>query len=66
MKMYNKIMEVFWLIMGVVSFAIAIYHVSTLGLSDAYLYLLIPILPWGMYYLRRSYRKKMENKENNH
>lgn len=56
-------MEYFWLVMGVATVIMALYQTSNHGLQEAYPYLLMPILPLAMFYMRRAFRKKMEKRE---
>ncbi|MBL4625619.1 MAG: hypothetical protein JKY42_10845 [Flavobacteriales bacterium] len=57
----NKIMEMFWLALGTVLVFISGYMIYVSGFEEAYMYLLITAMPFGMFFARRIMRKKMEN-----
>ncbi len=54
----NKIMEMFWLALGVVLVFIFAYMTFQTGFD--WWYLLISGMPFGMFFARRIMRKKLE------
>jgi uncharacterized membrane protein len=66
MKNYNKIMEVFWLVVAIVTFVYAIIQMlkPEIGLNGAIM-LIPPIAAFGMYYLRRRFRVKQQDEKTN-
>ena len=57
----NKIMEMFWLALGTVLALTSGYMIYVTGFEEAYMYLIVTAMPFGMYFARRIMRKKMEN-----
>ena len=61
MKNYTKIMEGFWLLVGIVTLLIAGKMVYQQGIGEETLmFMFPPIIAFGMWYVRRRYRKKVE------
>jgi hypothetical protein len=52
------ILEVFWLIAGVLSLAAGIHKTIHQGLKESWLFFLISVIGFSMYFIRRNLRKK--------
>jgi hypothetical protein len=55
------ILEIFWLIVGILSFAAGVYETTRNGLKGSWMFFLISAVGLGMYFMRRNLRKKMAN-----
>ena len=60
MKRHNRIMEIFWLVVAVVTFFFSVYRVTKVGFREGYVFLLMPAVAGVLYGMRRRIRKKME------
>jgi cell division protein FtsW (lipid II flippase) len=60
MKTYNKIMEAFWLAMGVVLTVVVIYMMVTGGTDKNLVYFVFPGICFMMFFARRFMRRRME------
>ena len=61
MNQLNKFLEKFWLAVGIVAAAVAVYMILTEGLTEATYYLLFAAGIAGlMFGFRRGVRKRME------
>ena len=57
MKNYTKIMEIFWLIVGIATTIYAIKLIIQTGVNEqSLIYFLPPIVSFIMWYLRRRFR----------
>lgn len=63
MKTLNKVMEMFWLALGVVILCISSYMLYISDFHDFYMYAIITALPFAMFFARRFMRKRMEKHE---
>jgi hypothetical protein len=52
------ILEIFWLIVGILGFVAGIYETSRHGLKESWMFFLISAVGLGMYFMRRNLRKK--------
>jgi hypothetical protein len=63
MKNYTKIMEGFWLLVAIVTSLIAFKMIWQDGLIEGtIMFFFPPVISFGMWYVRRRYRKKVEDK----
>lgn len=60
MKVYNKIMETFWLAMSIVLILVVIYMIIVDGWTKNGIYLVFPIISFTMWIARRFMRRRME------
>lgn len=60
MRLYNKIMEFFWLAAGSVIFLITTYMSITDGLAKWGFYYLFVAIAFGMYFFKRWMTKRMD------
>jgi hypothetical protein len=63
--MNNKavhILEIFWLIIAVLSLVAGIHQTFNEGISRSWLFMVIALISFGMYSLRRNLRKKTQDK----
>ncbi len=61
MKKYNRIMEIFWLVVAVITFFFSVYRLTKVGLSEGYMFLFMPVIAGILFGLRRRMRKKMDD-----
>ena len=59
----SKIMELFWLLLGIVSLIAVLYLVVTQGFSEFKLWFLFPVVAFAMYFFRRFMSRKMKELE---
>jgi hypothetical protein len=52
------ILEIFWLIVGILGFAAGIYETTRNGLKESWMFFLISAVGLGMYFMRRNLRKR--------
>ena len=55
-----KMMEVFWFLVALAGAVYACYQIHTIGLSEGYVFLLVPFVAGIMFILRRLRRKSIE------
>ena len=65
MRIYNRIMEVFWLAATVCVIAWAVYFISEVGFSnletfEQVLCIVMPIIAFLLWSMRRNFRKRMQ------
>lgn len=60
MKRHNRIMEIFWLVVAVVTFFFSVYRVTKVGFGEGYVFLFMPVVAGVLFGMRRRIRKKME------
>lgn len=60
MKTYNKIMELFWLSVGVIATLFVTIMGIKEGFSNWYFYYIIGGMSLGTYFMRRTMRMRME------
>ncbi len=63
MKKYNKIMEIFWLIIAIATAIFAGYLLKTGRTEESLAPFFLPFVAGGLYALRRWHRKKLEAHE---
>jgi len=59
-KKSAHILEIFWLIVAILSLGTGIHQTFHEGISRSWLFLLISLISFGMYSLRRNFRKKKD------
>ena len=52
------ILEIFWLIVGILGLAAGIHQTLRQGLKESWLFFLISVTGFTMFYMRRNLRKK--------
>jgi hypothetical protein len=52
------ILEIFWLIVGVLALGAGIHQTFRQGLKESWLFFLISAIGFGMFFMRRNIRKK--------
>lgn len=57
-KTVSFILEIFWLIVGVLAIATGIHQTLKQGLKESWLFFLISVVGFTMYFMRRNLRKK--------
>jgi len=64
-KLYKmiRILEVTWLIIGVIAILIGVYETYTKGIGEGYLFFIFTLIAGLMYMLRRNRRIKMERED---
>lgn len=61
MEKMNRFLEIFWLLLGIISSIMAIYLVMIDGLEKNSKYMLmLPLLAFAMWIMRRSLRLRLE------
>ena len=65
MKIYNRIMEVFWLAAAVFTLGLAIYLINEVGFSEGAIYLAMPVVSVILWYMRRNFRRRLQQQEQN-
>ena len=65
MRIYNRVMEMFWLAAAVFTLGVAIYLINDVGFSEGAIYLTMPVVSVILWYLRRNFRKRMKQQEQN-
>lgn len=60
MSSFNKAMELFWLVLAIVSAGLAAYLIATQGWEEGSLYLIFPAIAGFAFGVRRMMRKRME------
>lgn len=63
MKNYNRIMEMVWLAISIITFIIVCYFVITDGFRASVQYFVFPGLAAVMYAVRLAFRKRMEKNQ---
>lgn len=63
MRIYNRLMEVFWLAAAVFTAIVAIYLINNVGFSEGGVWLAMPVVSIVMWYLRRKFRKRMQQQQ---
>ena len=63
MKSYNRIMEFFWLFIGITSLCFGVYMSLDLGFSETWFFYLFSVMALVLSLLRRTVRKKTEREE---
>jgi hypothetical protein len=58
-KRTNHILEIFWLIVAILSLIAGIHQTFTEGFGKSWLFFLIAVVGFLMFYLRRNLRKKI-------
>jgi Flp pilus assembly protein TadB len=54
----NFILEIFWLIIGILTLTLAVYNLVTKGLEVSYVFFIMALLSFLLYFARRMLRKK--------
>lgn len=60
MKTYNRIMELFWLSMGIVIIVLVTFMCFKEGFDSWAIYYVFALMSLGTYFMRRFMRKRME------
>ncbi|MEO8066297.1 MAG: hypothetical protein ABI599_01265 [Flavobacteriales bacterium] len=63
MRKVNRFMEIFWLVVAVVTFGIAIWVIIKSSFAQSWTWLLFPVFSVGMFLVRRFMRGKLEAME---
>jgi len=58
-KRTNHILEIFWLIVAILSLFAGIHQTVTQGFGESWLFFLITLVGFMMFFLRRNLRKKL-------
>lgn len=61
MNRLNKFLEVFWLIISIVSIGLVVYVYSSIGIEDNLILMFFPVIAIGMYVFRKRMSKRMNN-----
>jgi hypothetical protein len=61
MNKLNRFLEVFWLIMSVVSIILVVYVYASIGPEGNWMLMLLPIITIAMYVFRRSMAKRYKD-----
>ena len=64
MKKLSKFMEYFWLAVAIVTSIIGIWSAFTVGVEESGIYLLLPVVAFVMFGVRRYFRIKTDNYSN--
>lgn len=59
----NFILEIFWLIISIFTFALAVINFVKFGISGSYIFFIMTLLAFLLYMARRSLRRKEANKQ---
>ena len=65
MERMNKFLEIFWLVISIISVILVVYVYSAIGYEDNLILIFFPVIAVGMYVFRRKMRKRFEDKRNN-
>jgi hypothetical protein len=60
----NSILEVFWLIVGILTAIMGLYTLAAKGFDNSYMFFIMSALSFLLYIARRSLRLKAKNKSN--
>lgn len=63
MQRLNKFLEIFWLVVSIVSIILLVYVYTNIGFEDNLILLFFPIISVGMYVLRRSMSKRYKDQQ---
>ena len=55
-----RILEVSWLVLGIVALSLGLYKIFSDGFSEAVFYGVVMLVSMGMFVIRRKQRMKME------
>jgi hypothetical protein len=58
-KQVYLILEIIWLIVGILGLFAGFYQTLQSGLKESWLFFLIAAVGFGMYFMRRNLRKKL-------
>jgi len=61
MNRLNKFLEVFWLIISIVSIVLVVYVYSSIGIEDNLILLFFPVIAIAMYVFRKRMSKRMND-----
>jgi len=61
MNKLNRFLEVFWLIMSVVSIILVVYVYASIGPEGNWMLMLLPVITIAMYVFRRSMAKRYKD-----
>ena len=59
----NFILEIFWLIISILTLVLAVINFVKFGISGSYVFLIMTLLAFLLYLARRGLRKKEANKK---
>jgi len=61
MQRINKFLEIFWLVVSIVSVTLIVYVYSSIGIDDNMILLFFPVISVGMYVFRRHMSKRYKD-----
>ena len=61
MKTLPKILEIIWVILAIVCFALAINATIKFGIEQSFMFFVLSAVALGMFFLRRYRRKSLSN-----
>jgi hypothetical protein len=62
MNKINKFLEIFWLVISIVSIILVVYVYSSIGPDGNWALLLLPVITITMYFFRRRMAKRYDEK----
>lgn len=63
MRIYNRLMEVFWFAAGVFTLGLSIYLINDTSFEEGAIYLAMPAVCFALWYLRRNFRKRLQQQQ---
>lgn len=60
MERYNRISEIFWMVMSIVTLSLSVYMISIKGFEVGKWYLFLSLIPCAVYLMRRMLRLRFE------
>ena len=61
MNKMNKFLEIFWLVMSIVSIILVVYVYSSIGTDGNLLLMLLPVITIAMYVFRRKMAQRFKD-----
>jgi membrane protein implicated in regulation of membrane protease activity len=61
----SRILEVFWLLLGIITLIGVVFLVATNGIREFKLWFLFPVVAFSMYFFRRFMSRKLARMEQN-
>ena len=61
MNKLNKFLEIFWLVISIVSIILVVYVYSNIGIEDNLILMFFPVVAIAMYVFRKRMSKRMNN-----
>ena len=62
MSKMNKFLELFWLIMSIVSIILVVYVYASIGPEENWILMLLPVITIAMYIFRRNMAKRYKDR----